>query len=242
MSVVGIGPGALFYLTAGARQALAECDLVVGYQLYLEQVSELVSGKEILASGMGGEVERCRRAAAAAATGRRVALVSGGDPGVYGMAGLLLQVAAEMDPPPRVEVIPGVTAAAAASALLGAPLMHDFATISLSDLLTPLEKIWERLRAAVAADFVIVLYNPRSRGRPALLAEARRLILEQRAPGTPVGMIRHAGREEQEIWRTSLTELKSYLEKADMATLLIIGSSETYWQGEWMITPRGYRL
>ncbi len=242
VSVVGNGPGELEHLTSRAREAIEESDLVIGYKLYVDQVAGLIEGKEVVASAMGKEVERCRRAVSEARAGKKVALISGGDPGIYGMAGLLLQVAGEADPDLEVEIIPGVTAAGAAAAVLGAPLMHDFAVISLSDLLTPWELIEKRLRAAAEADFVIVLYNPRSRGRSDLLVRAREIVLTHRQGRTPVGIVRAAGREAQNQWKTSLEELTGCLEEIDMASLVIIGNSCTYWDNHRMITPRGYPL
>lgn len=242
ISVVGTGPGSPPYLTARAKEALQESDLVIGYKLYVKQVAAMIEGKEIISSAMGKEIDRCRRAVLEALQGKKVALVSGGDPGIYGMAGLLLQVAGEEPESPPVEVIPGVTAAGAAASLLGAPLMHDYAVISLSDLLTPWETIEKRLHAAAEADFVIVLYNPRSRGRTDLLAKARTIILEHQLGETAVGIVRGAGRDEEKKWATTLEEMTCCMEKADMATLVIIGNSKTYWQKGKMITPRGYEL
>ncbi len=242
VSVVGTGPGSMGHLTGQAKEALLESDLVIGYRLYVNQVAELIEGKEVIASAMGKEIDRCRQAVKEAMNGKKVALVSGGDPGIYGMAGLTLQVAAEESEPPLVEIIPGVTAAGAAAALLGAPLMHDFAIISLSDLLTPWETIDKRLHAAAGADFVIVLYNPRSRGRTDLLSKAREIVLQYQSGNTAVGIVRGAGREEEEKWETTLGDMTCCIEEADMATLVIIGSSKTYWQNGKMITPRGYEL
>ena len=242
VSVVGTGPGSMEHLTGQAKDALLDCDLVIGYRLYVNQVAEFIEGKEVIASAMGKEIDRCRRAVEEAKKGKKVALVSGGDPGIYGMAGLTLQVAAEEREPPPVEIIPGVTAAGAAAALLGAPLMHDFAIISLSDLLTPWETIEKRLHAAADADFVIVLYNPRSRGRTDLLSKAREIVLQHQPGDTAVGMVRGAGREEEEKWETTLEEMTCCIEDADMATLVIIGNRKTYWQNGKMITPRGYEL
>jgi precorrin-3B C17-methyltransferase len=244
VSVVGIGPGLSKYFTRQAVEALKDSDLVIGYRLYVKQVADLVEGrgKEIIHSAMGREIDRCRHAVAEACGGRKVALVSGGDPGIYGMAGLLLQVAQEVEQPPEIEVIPGLTAASAAAAVLGAPLTHDFAVLSLSDLLTPWEVIEKRLRASAEADFVIVLYNPRSKGRADLLEKTRRIILEYRRPENAVGMVREAGRAGEQVWRTTLGEMESLIDKVDMATLVIVGSSKTYWQSDLMITPRGYDL
>ncbi len=242
VSVVGIGPGLPEHMTARAREAIENSDLVIGYKLYVEQVKSLTGNKESVATGMGKEVERCRLAADEARAGKNVALVSGGDPGIYGMAGLLLQVAGEKEPAPEVEIIPGVTAAGAAAAVLGAPLMHDFAVISLSDLLTPWELIEKRLAAAAGADFVIVLYNPRSRGRSDLLARAGKIVKAHRNGKTPVGIVRGAGRQDQEQWETTLAEMGALMEKIDMASLVIIGNSRTYFDDGKMITPRGYRV
>ncbi len=242
VSVVGTGPGSMEHLTGQAKEALLDCDLVIGYHLYVNQVAELIEGKELISSAMGKEIDRCRQAVKEAKNGKKVALVSGGDPGIYGMAGLTLQVAAEESNPPPVEIIPGVTAAGAAAALLGAPLMHDFAIISLSDLLTPWEAIEKRLHAAAGADFVIVLYNPRSRGRTDLLSRAREIVMEHQSGDTAVGMVRGAGRREEQRWATTLEELSDHIKEADMATLVIIGNSKTYWQNGKMITPRGYEL
>jgi precorrin-3B C17-methyltransferase len=244
VSVVGTGPGLSKYFTRQAVEALEDSDLVIGYKLYVKQVVDLVEGrgKEIIHSAMGREIDRCRHAVAEAYGGRKVALVSGGDPGIYGMAGLLLQVAQEVDQPPEIEIIPGLTAASAAAAVLGAPLTHDFAVLSLSDLLTPWEVIEKRLRASAEADFVIVLYNPRSKGRAELLELTRRIILEYRRPENAVGMVKEAGRADEQIWRTTLSEMESLIDQVDMATLVIVGSSKTYWQNDLMITPRGYDL
>ena len=244
VSVVGTGPGSSKYFTRQSVEALEDCDLVIGYGLYVTQVADLVEGrgKEIIYSAMGREIDRCLHAVAEACGGRKVALVSGGDPGIYGMAGLLLQVAQEVDQPPEIVVIPGLTAASAAAAVLGAPLTHDFAVLSLRDLLTPWEVIEKRLRAAAEADFVIVLYNPRSKGRAEVLEQTRRIILEYRSPENAVGMVRGAGRADEQVWRTTLSAMEPLIDQADMATLVIVGSSKTYWRNNLMITPRGYDL
>ncbi|MDW7729917.1 MAG: precorrin-3B C(17)-methyltransferase [Bacillota bacterium] len=242
--VVGTGPGAVDLLTARAVEALKKCEMVIGYHLYVNQIVDLLveDKQEVVYSAMGREVERCRQAVDEAARGKDVALVSGGDPGIYGMAGILLQVAQEKNPSPAVEIISGVTAASEAAAVLGAPLTHDFSIISLSDLLTPWEVIEKRLRAAAEADFVIVIYNPRSHGRSDLLYRAREIIMGYRSPENAVGMVRRAGREDQQHWQTNLEGLEQLIEQADMATILIIGNSKTYWQQGRMITPRGYEL
>lgn len=242
VSVVGTGPGEIESLTLRARQAIEESDIVVGYKLYVGQVMPLLNGQEVVSSAMGKEIERCRFAVEEAIRGKKVALVSGGDPGIYGMAGLVLQVAGEADCPPEVEVIAGITAAGAAAAALGAPLMHDFAVISLSDLLTPWSVIAKRLDAAAEADFVIVIYNPRSRGRSDLLAEACTIVKQRRRKDTAVGIVRAAGREGEKVWQSTLEDISVHMDEIDMATLVIIGNSQTYWRDGKMITPRGYKL
>lgn len=242
--VVGSGPGATDLLTARARNALEKSDVVIGYHLYIKQVAGLLDEKKqvVVSSAMGREVERCRQAVKEAGQGMKVALISGGDPGIYGMAGVLLQVALEQDVVPEVEILSGITAATEAAAILGAPLTHDFAVISLSDLLTDWALIEKRLRAAAEADFVIVLYNPRSQGRPDLLSKAITILLEHRSSDNAVGMVKGAGRPGEEVWQATLGSMENLVEKADMATLVVIGNSKTYWQEKRMITPRGYGL
>src|SRR6266571_871458 len=205
--VVGIGPGDLKHMTFEAREAIESADVVVGYATYLELIEPLLIGKEVVSSGMMREVERCREALAIAAAGKTVALVSSGDAGVYGMAGLVLELATHvgahgMRPSflakPEIVIVPGVSAVQAAAAVLGAPLMHDFAVISLSDLLTPWQTIRQRLAAAAAADFVVALYNPRSKGRVTQIEEAREILMDSRPPQTPVGIVRNACRAGEE--------------------------------------------
>lgn len=240
--VVGIGPGTREEMTVRALRVLETCEVVVGYRLYLELLGDLVEGKEVISSGMRREVDRCRRAVEEAAQGRRVALVSSGDAGIYGMAGLALQVVEAQQPDLEVEIVPGVTAASTAAAALGAPLMHDFAVISLSDLLTPGELVEDRLHRAGAGDFVVVLYNPRSRGRTAQLRCAQEILLAYRPGSTPVGIARNGGRPGEVIGLTSLAELPEREAEIDMTTTLIVGNSQSYvFQGR-MITPRGYPL
>ncbi len=232
---MGLGPGGAAGITAEARQALAAAEVVVGYTTYIILASPFLAGKEVISSGMKRETERAEKAVELALSGRRVAVVSGGDPGVYGMAGPVLEAA---PPGLPVSVIPGVTAANAAAALLGAPLMHDYAVISLSDLLTPWETIAARLKAAADADFVIVLYNPRSRGREGHLEQARRIILSARAGSTPVGLVRNCGRAGQAVSISTLNEFAAT--DADMFTTVIVGNSQTSLQNGKMVTPRGY--
>lgn len=238
IQVVGLGPGALLDLTWRAENALRQADVVIGYRPYLERVRGLLPGRRLLASGMRQEVERAQQAIAEARRGRRVVVVSSGDPGVYGMAGLILELAAGTGLP--VEIIPGVTAATAAAARLGAPLMNDFAVISLSDLLMPWEIIQRRLEAAAASDFVLVLYNPRSHTRTWPLEEAQRIIRRHRPGLTPVGIVRKASQVEEERF---LTDLDHLLEaEIDMSTTVIVGNSQTKVQDGFLITPRGYKF
>lgn len=202
-------------------------------------VSALVEGKELFTTGMTHEVERCAKALELAGAGKRVAVVSSGDSGVYGMAGLVLQLRG--DDSVEVEVVPGIPAFVAASALLGAPLMHDFASISLSDLLTDWDVIERRVEAAAAADFVIALYNPKSSKRVEGLAKAIDLIRRHRGPDTPVGIVRNATREGETVLLATLGGFEGYYDKIDMLTIVIVGNSATFAGQGRMITPRGYR-
>ena len=234
-----------------ALESLLASEVVLGYRTYLDLIADLLEGKEVLSSGMRKEVERCRTAIDLALSGRRVSLVSSGDAGIYGMAGLVFDICRERNirvtrPGSEgeeeaeflLEVIPGVAAFNAAASLLGAPLMHDFAAVSLSDHLTPWELIEKRLGAAAEADFVIAIYNPRSKARPDLLERAQRVLLRHRDPGVPVGIVRRAMREGQ--WKALATLGDIPFEAVDMQSILIVGNSRSYvWNG-WMVTPRGY--
>ncbi len=234
--VVGIGPGGAEHITPAALRAIAEAQVVVGYKTYLDFIPQCLAGKEIVSSGMRQEVERCRQALDLAAAGKKVALVSSGDAGVYGMAGLVLELAeGGID----IEIVPGVSAVQAAAARLGAPLMHDFAVVSLSDLLTPWVRIRQRLEAAAAADFVVALYNPKSRGRTGQIAEAREILLRHRGAQTPVGIVRNACRPGEEV---TVSSLGAFLDHdIDMFSLVIIGNSQTRVDAAGrMVTPRGY--
>ena len=237
--VVGIGPGDSAQMTPRAAWALTQSEVIAGYSLYLDLIAPLLEGKEIIRTAMRGERERCEAAVQAALSGRVVAVVSGGDAGVYGMAGLVLELA-EPHPGLEVEVIPGVTAATAAAAVLGAPLGHDFAVISLSDLLTPWEIIEKRLQLCAAGDMVICLYNPSSKSREGYLARACAAILQHRDGGTPCGIVRQAGRIGQTHRILPLEELVNT--PADMLTTVIVGSSRTRTVNGRLITPRGYKL
>ena len=251
LSIVSLGPGDRSFLVPQALEALHAAEVIVGYKTYLDLISDLLEGKKICASGMRKEVERCRAAIDYALQGCRVAIISSGDAGIYGMAGLVFDlcheqnlcisspaVEAEQAVDFSVEVIPGVTALNAAASLVGAPLMHDFAAISLSDHLTPWEVIATRIAAAASADFVLAIYNPRSKTRPHSLEKARKILLEHRRPETPVAVVRSAMRAGGWACLTTLADIP--LEEVDMQSTLLVGNSQTYiWRG-WMITPRGY--
>ena len=244
--VVGIGPGGLNHMTFEAHEAIEKADVVVGYKTYLEFIEPLLKDKEVVSSGMMREVERCSEALAIAASGKRVALVSSGDAGIYGMAGLALELAEapnDGSPAPyrdvEIIIVPGVSAVQAAASVLGAPLMHDFAVISLSDLMTPLDTIRRRLRAAAAADFVVALYNPRSKGRVTQIEEAAAILIAARGPQVPVGIVRNACREGEERIITTLGEMLTH--PIDMFSIVIIGNAATRLSSAGrIITPRGY--
>lgn len=241
LKAVSLGPGDLSLLTPAARWAIEEAEVVAGYKGYIELVPEgLLEGKTVISTGMTGEVDRARQAVEHARAGRRTVMVCSGDAGIYAMAGLLVEVleAEGLLEAVPFEVVPGVAAFNAAAALLGAPLMHDFASISLSDLLTPWERIEQRLQAAASADFVIALYNPRSRKRSDHLREALGIIGRYRRPTTPVGIVRKAYREGQFVEAVPLGKVD--VEKVDMQTVLIVGNSATRLVGGRMLTPRGY--
>ena len=234
--IVGLGPGAPGLLTPDAAAALAAAEVVVGYRGYLERVVDRLEGKEVVGSDLGQEVERAAVALDLAEAGRSVALVSGGDAGVYGMAGVACELAARRGSVAEVVVVPGVTAALAAAARLGAPLAHDWACVSLSDLLTPWETIRRRVVAAAAADFVLVLYNPASRARHWQLAAVAEVLREYRDPRTPVGLVEHASRPGERVEIVPLAELAAA--RVSMFTTVIVGSSRTFDAGGKMITPR----
>ncbi|MDR3672366.1 MAG: precorrin-3B C(17)-methyltransferase [Holophaga sp.] len=240
LTVVGIGPGHPLDRTARAEAALREADTVAGYHLYLEHVRDLLDGKALISSGMTGELERCRSALQAAAAGRNVALVSSGDAGIYGMAGLALEMAAAEGFTVPIEIVPGVSAASAAAAAFGAPLMLDWACLSLSDLLADWDTIRRRLEAVAAADLVVALYNPRSRKRVRQLEEAAAILLRHRPGGTPVGIATALGAPDQRLALTTLERL--CLEEVGMRSLVIVGNSTSRVEAGWFITPRGYRL
>ena len=243
--IVGTGPGAPSHLTDAAKEAIAVSDIIVGYDNYVELVRPLLEGKQVVSTGMMQEVQRCREAIRLARSGAAVALVSGGDSGIYGMAGLVLELVesdARQEPElPHVDVrvIPGISAVQAAAAQLGAPLMHDFAVISLSDLLTPWELIKTRVDAAARADFVIAIYNPRSKSRRTQIQDAQSIILAHRSPETPVGIVRNACRDGQTVTVTTLGRMLDH--EIDMTSIVLIGNVSTFIDSEGrIVTPRGY--
>ncbi len=239
---MGIGPGDLDQMSLRAHKVIREAEVIVGYKTYLDLLGNLLDGKEVLSSGMTREVERCQKAIEIAAGGKYVAVISSGDPGIYGMAGITLELVEKQknNADYGVEIVPGITSANAAAASLGAALMHDFTVISLSDLLTPWELIEKRLFAAAQADFVTVIYNPVSKKRTEQIKKAREIFLKFRSPATSVGIVRNAKRGDEEITRTDLEHFLDY--PIDMFTVVLIGNSQTYQTENFMITPRGYKV
>ena len=231
--VIGIGPGGLDHMTLRAKEAIDECNIVVGYNKYIDMIKPLVENKELFSTGMRGEEARCKKALELSKD-NTVALISTGDSGIYGMAGLILQ----MQNDEVVEVIPGVTASSAAGSVIGAPLMPDNCNISLSDLMTPYDLIKKRVRNAADADMIISLYNPRSKGRPHYLREAIEIIKEYRSLDTPVAVVRHALRDGQEVRMFTLENFDE--EVVDMFSIVIVGNSQSFIKNGKFITPRGY--
>lgn len=236
--VVGIGPGAYEKMTIEAAEALKNSDVIIGYTVYVDLVREHFPGKEFLTTPMKKEVERCVMAFDEAMKGKTVSMICSGDAGVYGMSGLMYEVGVNY-PEVELTVLPGVTAATGGAAVLGAPLIHDFCLISLSDLLTSWEKIEARLLAAAQADFVICLYNPSSRKRYDYLEKACDLMLRYKAAETVCGLVENIGRDGETMRVLTLQELKTT--KVDMFTTVFVGNSQTKKIGGKMVTPRGYR-
>lgn len=215
--------------------------VIAGYRTYIGLLGNLVSGKEIISSGMTQEIKRAKLAIKKVEEGKRVALISSGDPGIYGMAGLVLELLdGKQKDNFKIEIIPAVTAATSCASLLGAPLMHDFTVISLSDILTDIGLIKRRVAMAALGDFVVVFYNPQSKKRTRPLKEAWEILMKHKLPDTPVGIVRNAARTGEEVTITTLKDMFS-VKNIDMATTVIVGNSSTYTKGGYMITPRGYR-
>ena len=238
--VVGIGPGSPGHLTLRAVEVLEGADVIIGNGTYLDQIEHLLIKQQVIRSSMGKEVDRARKAIRLARD-QKVAMVSGGDSNVYGMAGLVLEVAQHTDLDVDIEVVPGVTALSAVASLLGAPIVSDFAVISLSDLLTPLDIIEKRLEAAAGSDMVICIYNPKSRQRNTNFKKALKIIRRNRADTVPVGIVKNALRKEGEaVIVTTLGKALDHDEDVDMSTTVIIGNNESRIWGSKIITPRGY--
>ena len=238
--VIGIGPGCRDLMTQEAISAMEDAEVIVGYKTYIKLVEDFIKDKEVVQNGMRKEVDRCQDAIDIAKTGKKVAVISSGDAGIYGMAGLILELITKQELDIPVKVVPGVTASIGAAAVLGAPIMHDFCHISLSDLLTPWEVIEKRLRLAAEADFVICLYNPRSKGRSEHLANAFKIMGEFKDGSTPVGIVKDVGRADEEKFICTFDTMD--FERVDMTTMVIIGNKSTYIHDDLMITPRGYTV
>lgn len=250
--IIGTGPGNIEHITPYAQKAIKKSDVIIGYDTYLDLIKDLIKSKQVFSTGMTKEIERCKKAVQIASKGETVAMISSGDAGIYGMAGLVFEILKRQDKDKStdfvanlplafsVEVIPGISALSACASRLGAPLMHDFASISLSDRLTSWEKIEKRLEVAAITDFVIVLYNPKSKGRAEHINKARDIILRYKPLETPVGIVRSAMRKDEEIIVTNLKDMLNF--KIDMQTTIIIGNSKSFIWHKWMITPRGYKL
>ena len=240
LTVVGFGPGSKGDMTLRAVEAIEKADIVTGFTTYVKILQEFFPDKQYKSNGMTKEVDRCRMAVEDAMKGQDVVMVSSGASGIYGMAAICYQVADEMDADIDIDVVPGITAASSAAAILGAPLTHDTALISLSDRLTPWDLIEKRLDAAASSDMVIALYNPRSHGRPDLLEKAFTIMGKHKDPNTVVGVVRNIGRKDQDSWVCSMKDLD--FEKVDMFCTVVIGNSKTYALDGKMITPRGYNI
>ncbi|MCS3924228.1 precorrin-3B C(17)-methyltransferase [Methanosalsum natronophilum] len=242
--IVGIGPGSIDHMTVKACDVLKRSDCIIGNGTYLDQISDFIEGQEIIRSSMGKEVDRATRAVKLSQN-KEVSIISGGDANVYGMAGLVLEVAEKTGLDVDIEVVPGVTAITAAASILGAPIVNDFATISLSDLLTPWEMIEKRLDAAASSDFVISLYNPKSRQRKSNFSKAIDIIKKHRDPSVPVGLVKNALRgNDEDTVVTTLEEVLNYNDWVDMSTTILVTNSESrIWENNGtkrIITPRGY--
>lgn len=233
--VIGIGPGSIENMTLRAKEAIAKSDAIVGYTKYVDLIKPLIKDKEIFSTGMKGEEDRCREALKLSKD-KIVSIISTGDSGIYGMAGLILELRNDEE----VEIIPGITAASSAASVIGAPIMHDNCNISLSDLMTPYELIKKRVELAAEGDFVISLYNPKSKGRPHYLRESIDTIKKYRDGKTPVAVVKHALREGQEAQLFTLDSFDD--SKVDMMCIVVIGNSQSYIKAGKFITPRGYKI
>ncbi len=242
--IVGVGPGSHDHMTFRAKEVIEKSDTIVGYDTYVTLVEDLIKGKDVYRYAMTQEVERAKQCIDLAQEGKVVSLVSSGDPGIYGMAGLIYETLAEAGWDPKtgleVEIIPGVSALNSCASLVGSPLMTDFAVVSMSDLLVPWEVITKRVEAAAQGDYVIVIYNPSSKKRIHQLQDTRKLLLKYRKPSTPVAIIKGAFRDSQSIVMTDLQNMEEHADKLGMISTVIIGNSSTYNFKNLMINPRGY--
>ena len=243
--IVGVGPGHHDHMTFRAKEVISESDTIVGYETYVNLVQDLIEGKTVYRYAMTQEVERAHQCIDLAKSGKTVSLVSSGDPGIYGMAGLIYETLAETGWSPqddlKVEIIPGVSALNSCASIIGSPLMTDFAVVSMSDLLVPWEIIEKRVDAAAKGDFVIVIYNPASKKRIHQLQDTRKILLQYRKPTTPVAIIKGAFRDSQTVVLTNLENLPQHSDKLGMISTVIIGNSSTYTYKDLMINPRGYK-
>ncbi len=240
MTVVGFGPGSKEDMTFRAADAIENADVVTGYTTYVDIIREFFPDKTYKSTGMMKEIDRCRMAVEDAMSGKNVAMISSGDSGIYGMAGIIYQIAEDMNADIDIVTVPGITAASSAASLLGAPLMHDTALISLSDLLTPFDLIMKRVDNAAMSDMVIVFYNPKSKKRTDHLEQAVQRILQHRSKDTPIGIAKNIGRKDESITVTTLENIDYSM--VDMFSTVVVGNSQTYISQGRMITPRGYRL
>ena len=243
--IVGVGPGHHDHMTFRAKEAIVGSDTIVGYETYVNLVQDLIEGKTVYRYAMTQEVERAHQCIDLAKSGKIVSLVSSGDPGIYGMAGLIYETLAESGWNPKddlqVDIIPGVSALNSCASIVGSPLMTDFAVVSMSDLLVPWEIIEKRIEAAAQGDFVIVIYNPASKKRIHQLQDTRKILLKYRKPTTPVAIIKGAFRGSETIVITNLENLTNHSDKLGMISTVIIGNSSTYTYKDLMINPRGYK-
>jgi len=240
LSVVGFGPGSKGDMTLRAVKAIEDADIITGYTTYVDILKGHFPEKTYKATGMMKEMERCEMAVEDAISGANVAMVSSGDSGIYGMSGIVLQIVESKNADIEIEVIPGITAASSAASILGAPLMHDTALISLSDLMTPLDLIMKRVDCAGMGDMVVVFYNPKSKKRTDHLSNAAMILLQHRSRDTPVGIVRNIGRADEAVTITSLGRLDET--NVDMFCTVVVGNSQTYVSGGRIITPRGYSI
>lgn len=239
INIVSTGPGKIDCMSLEAVRAIETADVIVGYKKYIELLGPLLQEQEVFYNGMKKEVDRCRKALEFSKAHKNVAMVSGGDAGIYGIAGIMQEIVLEEGPGEKVNVIPGISSAHAAASSLGAPIVHDSVYISLSNLLTDIELIKKRLHGAGMGDFITNIYNPKSKGRPDFIVMARDILLEYKDPATCVGIVKNAKRENEEIFLTNLKDMCDV--DIDMSTMVIVGNKDTYIKEGKMITPRGYR-